>query len=434
MRGLFIRTIAGIFAIIIAGIVGLLILAIEPVFMPLSIDDLKTESAIQHRLLVAELEPLPESEWRDYLTDYQSYFELTAELYARDELPDEAVPFTVLDGRSGYLYTDAEDNSYAIYAAPSEQWLIVYEEGESIYNNDADTAVALLVLLVGPSMVIILAMLAGIAYLLYAFSRPLRTLEHALSEFSHNQGVRLQPQDARAMPHVVKGFNRMADQLEETLNQQQVMIAAIPHELRTPLARIRFALDMLRTRQGDGLVKGLERLDLFVDELQQAAEDILLLSRLERDELAFEAVDMQQLLISTLNNIPLPDHARQTLGPAEVIVDGHAGLLQRALSNLLENAVTYQQHYLSISLQQVQNRCCISIENDGAALSEDDARRLLQPFFRVDSSRSRDSGGTGIGLTLVDRIVGRHQGSVNIVLAAEGVLRVELNLPLSGVN
>lgn len=431
MRGLFIRTIAGIFAIIIAGIAGLVLLAVEPVFMPLSLDDFKKESAIQHRLLMNELEQLPEIQWREYLKGYQSYYELTAELYSRDELPEEAEPFTVLDNRSGYLYTDDEDDSYAIYASPSEQWLVVFEEGESVYSDESDAIVAFLVLLVGPSLVIILAMLVGIGYLLYAFSRPLQALENALSEFSHNQRIRLEPEYARAMPHVVEGFNQMADQLEETLTQQQVMIAAIPHELRTPVARIRFALDMLRTQQGEGLMKGLERLDLFVDELQQAAEDILLLSRLEQEKLEFEKIDIQQVLKELLEQVSLPDHAQIQLSDSPLLIQGHFGLLQRALSNLLDNAFSYQKHCLEISISEEQGECRICFKNDGASLNDDEVGQILQPFFRADSSRSRDSGGTGIGLTLVDRIIRRHKGRVDVDLICEGMLQIELKLPLN---
>ena len=427
MRGLFLQTIAGIFGIIMLGILSLGLLVIVPALEEFSQLEYQEESSFEHQQLYRILADLPRDQWPQAASDYQSYFELTARLLAADELPADVQSFTLLAGQQGYFREDDEDIFYTYLPAPAADILIEYSEGDSELVDYERSVYAVGLLFLGPLVIILLAMLLGIAYLLHTFNRPLRALEAAMASFSTDTGVRLQPAQAKTLPNVVRAFNAMADQLEDTLTQQQVMIAAIPHELRTPIARIRFALDLLRGQSGDKLIQGLERLDSYADELQQASEDILLLNRLSRDALVMQPLDFRQLVQQSLTGY---DDIQADITDVAVKVQGHEGLLRRALGNLLDNAVQHSQSYIKVALSADSAGCCLIIENDGAQLSEADAGRIFQAFYRADASRSRRSGGMGIGLTLVKQIVDGHQGQVEAQIPGEGIIQVKLKLPV----
>ena len=431
MRRLFFKTVLGISGIIVLGILSLVFFVIEPAFDEFGEIEYQEETSLEHRLVYALLADQPFEQWQTSIEEYNSFFELTTSLVERVAVPVDAEPFSTPDGLSGQFWVDEEDLFYSYYPSPRSGWLILYEEGDSELVDESRAEMAVALLFIGPLVIIVLAMLLGIGYLLYAFSRPMQALEAAIEGFSHDTQVRLDPEHGKVIPNIVTAFNGMADRLGATLTEQQIMIAAIPHELRTPIARIRFALDMLRGKQGEKLWQGLERVDNYVDELQQTSENILELSRVNQDALMLQPVALTQLITQSCDDyqevseltVSMPDH--------NVQIHGNSGLLQRVLGNLLDNAVQYRQSYITVSLTTVEQCAVICVENDGADLTAEDISLLFQPFYRADRSRNRRSGGLGIGLTLVAQIVARHKGDVTAELINPGVLQVKVTLPVT---
>ena len=409
---------------------SLVVFVIEPALEELSEAEFREESALEHRVLYSQLAQEPFARWQSSITAYSSFFELTPSLIEASALPASAEPFTVPDGQTGYYRADEDNMFYSYFPSPLPDWLILYEEGDSELVDESHAEFVVLLLFAGPMVVIILSMLLGIGYLLYAFGRPMRALEKAIEGFSQDTRVRLAPEHGKLIPNIVMAFNGMARRLDTTLTEQQVMIAAIPHELRTPIARIRFALDMLRGREGEKLLQGLERLDNYVDELQQTSEQILELSRVNQEALHMQTVSLNQLVEQSADNY---DVAPVTfdLPEEDLQVQGNSALLKRVLENLLDNAVQYHHSFITVNLSRHEGQAVLCIGNDGAELRESDVNQLFQPFYRADSSRSRHSGGLGIGLTLVAQIVTRHRGEVFAELIRPGVLQIRIELPVN---
>ncbi|WP_458576177.1 sensor histidine kinase [Aliamphritea spongicola] len=153
---------------------------------------------------------------------------------------------------------------------------------------------------------------------------------------------------------------------------------------------------MLRGKEGESLWQGLERVDNYVDELQQTSEQILELSRMDRDTLSVYPVSLNEILAQCGADYETTPALAIRLPEQDILTPGDSGLLRRVLGNLLDNAVQYHQSYIQASLTLTEQRAVICVENDGADLTPDDLAQLFQPFYRADSSRSRRSGGLGI--------------------------------------
>jgi len=426
MRWLFLKAFLGISAIMVLGIAALLILIVEPDLADYSRQEFQLETSFEYQALKPQLLATPKAQWPELLENYPSYFELTASLVAEHELPAQAVGFDLPYGESGKFFADEEDQFYSFFTSPSSGWLILIEEGDSEWVNPDDLENTLLLLLAGPAIVVLLAMLLGIGYLLHRLSRPLRRLELALASFSSEPQTRLDKATLKALPNVCQAFNQMAERLDETLSEQQLMIAAIPHELRTPVARVRFALDMLRGREGASLLTAIERLDEHVDSLQQITESILSLSRLSQAQ-DFASLSLVSLVNEACERFAPLENLRLTL-PEKAQIQGLEPLLQRLIDNLLDNAKRYSDRRIEIQLEETTSHWRLSVINDGALLEEDDCKQLFRPFYRADASRSRHTGGLGVGLALVKRIAERHGGQACAKLVETGVLAIHITL------
>jgi signal transduction histidine kinase len=225
---------------------------------------------------------------------------------------------------------------------------------------------------------------------------------------------------------VAQAFDDMADRVMALLRGQTELIANVAHELRTPLARIRVALDL--ADDGDAAVAR--------ESLAEIAEDLAELESLVNDVLASARMDLAHNSAAgaapTLHRTPLelgavltqaadrlrhryPDRAVQLqLGSDLPAIEGDAVLLRRALDNLLDNARKYSPTASEIRLRAARNGDQIVVEviDHGEGIAPADLERLFTPFFRADRSRTRATGGVGLGLALSKRIVEAHGGTV----------------------
>lgn len=413
MRRLFIKAYLGICLIMALGVAAILTIVVAPKFADFSRIEFRQESAFEYQAVRAKLAAAPVDEWPELLAAYNSYFELSAELIKASELPEGSEPFTVVGTITGFFMAADDDDFYTYYPSPQEGQLIRFKEGESEWVDPSDLEGPLLFLLIGPLVVVLLTMFLGIAYLLYRLNKPLSALEVALSEFTGLQQTQLPREVTKALPNISEAFHSMAEQIQRLVSEQQVMIAAIPHELRTPVARIRFALDLLAAKTDEqSLQVGLGRLDQYVQQLEDITEAVLAFSRIERDELYLEPVDLNDLLThlcqsydnANLFNLELP------VEPAVLMAD--KALLTLALANLVSNAHHYTKADVKITLCRSSDSVAVTIENPCDAIPAEVIAQLFTPFYRADKSRSRNSGGLGIGLALAKRVIDTLGGSI----------------------
>lgn len=231
-------------------------------------------------------------------------------------------------------------------------------------------------------------------------------------------------------------FNQMAERNQRLLEGQRHLLQAVSHELRTPAARIRFGLEMMR-ETGDEAAKERYRagIDADVDEIDALVEELLALNRLDSagpriEGQAVDAIAVVQEEYATL--APLrPDVGFALLANEgePCLIYGSERLFRRAIRNLLGNALRHatQRVTVTVSMQDGGARLCI--DDDGPGVPVADRARIFEPFTRLDGSRSRESGGFGLGLAIVERIVRAHNGSLAVEDAAGGGARFVLSWP-----
>ncbi|TBV01790.1 ATP-binding protein [Phytopseudomonas dryadis] len=220
-------------------------------------------------------------------------------------------------------------------------------------------------------------------------------------------------------------FNAMAEHLQGSLNTQRELVRAVSHELRTPVARLRFGLEMIdeaanetaRRKYMDGMDHDIQDLDKLVDEM-------LTYARLEQGApaLSFQPVDLRALIDQVIAELaPLRASVRVEAGhgasaqeAGAVLVEGEPRYLHRALQNLVGNALRHAESRVRVSYRIGPRRCRLDVEDDGPGIPEDAWARIFTPFMRLDDSRTRASGGHGLGLSIVRRIIYWHGGRAQL--------------------
>jgi signal transduction histidine kinase len=224
-------------------------------------------------------------------------------------------------------------------------------------------------------------------------------------------------------------FNQMARQLAEQFRSRGLLVAAISHDLRTPLTRLRLRLEALPAGEPR------QRCVADVHEMNALVDSALVLFRPSGSGGTGEAaqpVDLAALLQALADDLGEQgqdvrlDEAPQARGPAVARVQPAA--LRRVLDNLVGNALRYGQR-ARVRLEPGATLLRITIDDDGPGIPAEQLARVFEPFYRVEGSRNRETGGTGLGLYIARELVQRQQGTLVLSNRTEGGLRVELCLP-----
>jgi two-component system sensor histidine kinase RstB len=265
-----------------------------------------------------------------------------------------------------------------------------------------------------------LSLIGLIVYLLVRqLERRLRGLESAATRIAAGSlSARATIGGADSVGRLATAFNNMAMQLQQLLTIQREMVRAVSHELRTPVARLRFGLEMLGDAQNDVARRKYQHgMDNDIQELDRLVDEMLTYARLEQGAppLQFQWVDLDALLDQVLTEQALlrPEvYLQRGTPPGEtpVMVEGELRFLHRALQNLLTNAMRHAESQVRVSYHLTATHCQLDVEDDGPGVPEVEWERLFTPFLRLDDSRTRASGGHGLGLSIVRRIIHWHAG------------------------
>jgi signal transduction histidine kinase len=220
-------------------------------------------------------------------------------------------------------------------------------------------------------------------------------------------------------------FNRMQEQLQRFVRQRTQMLAAISHDLRTPLTRLRLRAE---------LIDDEEQQRKTIADLDEMAAMIEAALAFARDQSAVERAGPLDLavLLQTVCEEAADGGADATYqGPPHAAFVGRPGALKRAFANLVDNAVEYGRA-ARVGLEAGEGQLCVCIDDDGPGIPEAELERVFEPFARLEGSRSRNTGGVGLGLALVRAAIGAHGGTVTLVNRAQGGLRARVRLPAAG--
>ena len=262
----------------------------------------------------------------------------------------------------------------------------------------------------------------GVYGLILPMQRKIRQVNYALNRTkSGDLNMRLPVDGTDEMASLASSYNSMSDHIQRLIEAQRELMRAVSHELRTPVARIRFGMEMLaeeddyeyRLQQVEMIDKDIEALNTLIDEIMTYAkleqgmpsleiEKIVLVEVLEQVATATEALKTQKDI--------------QLLAPPVTLeVEAERRYLHRVVQNLVGNAVRYCDHKVLISGGiNEQGMAYVCVEDDGPGIPEQDRERVFEAFARLDDSRTRASGGYGLGLSIVSRIAYWFGGKIEV--------------------
>ncbi|HTK95424.1 MAG TPA: ATP-binding protein [Terriglobales bacterium] len=277
-------------------------------------------------------------------------------------------------------------------------------------------------------------------------SRPVESLREAAQHISHGDlaaraDVRFEGRDE--LGQLTRDFNHMADRLEGTLNAQQRMFADVSHELRSPLSRLTLALELAKQRSGPAAATALQRIEIETGRLNTMVQQILRLAKLESGAISdrHEVVSLTEVLGEIARDAELEAGAKHCSlvlrNECSALVEGDAAVLRSAFENVVRNAIQYSPEKGQIDV--VQRKCgsssvSIEVADQGPGVPTGELKKLFEPFYRSDDSRTRATGGVGLGLAIAERAVVAHKGSIRAANRDHQGLRIEIRLPLFGVE
>ncbi|AAU46505.1 MULTISPECIES: two-component system sensor histidine kinase BprS [pseudomallei group] len=288
-------------------------------------------------------------------------------------------------------------------------------------------------------LTVALATLLAVALWIHYHWRDLRKLEAAARAFGDGRlSTRAELSRKSNIYELSQQFNDMAERIEASIQQQREMMHGISHELKTPLARLEFGLALLSSPDAPERMRERQAaLRRDVRELDELVTELLTIGRLEQGErhLALMQVMVAELIDSVAASVAheIADR-RLTLdvsargAPACHVCD--AKLVARALLNLIRNGMRYASTTISLraSLGEA-GALVLSVDDDGPGIAAADRDRVFEPFHRLDSSRDRQTGGFGLGLTIVRSVALAHGGDVRLDDTPLGGARFAITLP-----
>ena len=276
------------------------------------------------------------------------------------------------------------------------------------------------------------SLLLMILFLVRRISRPLGKLATAANRVGVGETIEpVKEEGAEDVRETIKAFNGMNQRLQRFVSDRTRMLAALSHDLRTPLTTMRLRVEMMEDSPDK------ERLLNTLEEMLQMSEATLAFARQASENEPTRNVDLAALINSLcedLEDLGQPVHFLEDTEvdkekANEIIVACRIVSLKRALRNLLENAVRYGQE-AKVSLQKADDGVKVIIQDSGSGIPKEKMEQVFEPFYRLESSRSRDTGGAGLGLSIARNIIRSHGGDITLQNTEKG-LKVTVSLPCS---
>lgn len=292
-----------------------------------------------------------------------------------------------------------------------------------------------------PMLVWILLTIAiiGLVSLVLAalLTRPIRQLRRAVQIISAGDlSARVSISGHDEVSALANDFNLMAERISEMLASQRQLVSDVSHELRSPLARLRIALELAERAKDPA--SALKRVEKEADELEQLVTDLLSLARIESGQSVLEKqqvalCELLKKIVADANFEGERNHRQVILEHCdEVTANADPVLLNAAIENVVRNGLRFTQDNSNvvISLQQQGHSIVITVDDEGKGVPEESLKLLFEPFARVAQARDRLTGGFGLGLAITGRTLAAHGGSAKAENRDAGGLRVTLTLPV----
>jgi signal transduction histidine kinase len=368
-------------------------------------DDLDREHAAELQATLDRLAPR--------LTGPVAVYDANRALVAHTGEPVPTAP-TADEVQEIALHGDSLDDNRLVARSPTGFYVVHLAPPPQLYTprNIALWSVSLAVILGGA--------------LLFARSlaRPLARLGNAARRFgAGDTGARAQLDRGDELGEVGRAFDDMADRIEHLLRAQRDLVADVSHELRTPLSRLRVALE-IAAEDPAGAAETLHDIQVDLDELEALVDNVLTAGRLDAGAPGALAVQRRPVRVADLAHTSADRFAQLHAGrrlhvklaDPDATIACDPVLFRRAVDNLLDNAAKYSEPATDVDLtvRRADDAIEVEVADKGVGMSDDELAHAFTPFWRADASRTRGTGGVGLGLTLVQRIARAHDGDVHL--------------------
>lgn len=254
-------------------------------------------------------------------------------------------------------------------------------------------------------------------------TRPIRVFADAAQRLGANpEADPLAPSGPREVRTAIDAFNDMQSSLRNHMRQRTQTVAAIAHDLRTPLTRLRFRAEQAPDAVRDRMVSDIEEMDALIAQAMAFVRGETTPERREPLDLDALAADCAAGFAETGAPVRFD-------GGGELPVMSDPAALRRALANLIGNAIQYGG-VARVKAFALNGTAVITVEDDGPGLPDDELEAVFEPFHRAERSRNRETGGAGLGLTIARQAARAHGGDVTLSRRSEGGLIARLHLPL----
>ena len=268
----------------------------------------------------------------------------------------------------------------------------------------------LLATLLGQTLLLFALLFGAIALILGQITKPLAALTARIERFAAKQNAAgpLEPRGPDDVRRLIVAHNAMEARLSAMLDEKDVMLGAIGHDLKTPLAALRVRIESVADQTERG------KMARTIEDITRSLDDILSLARVGRPSDPLEPADLGALVALVAEEFEdLGEPVTFTPAATRIVLPLRATWLRRAVRNLVVNALRYGQT-ARISLAHEGGQAVIRIDDDGPGIPGDQLALMLEPFTRGDPSRNSDTGGAGLGLTLARAIADQHGGTLTL--------------------
>ncbi len=269
--------------------------------------------------------------------------------------------------------------------------------------------------------------LLGATYLvLRRITRPLAQLTEQVESFAMTQEPRepLVPRGPEDVSRLIAAHNLLESRIASLLDEKDVMLGAIGHDLKTPLAALRVRIESVPDETQRA------RMAEVIEDLRRSLDDILSLARIGRAKDPPERAQLAALVESVVDEFEDMGRPVSIAQVDRIVAPVQVTWLRRALRNLIENALRYGGT-ARVTLARDGAMAVIAVEDDGPGIPPGEVAAMLEPFRRGEASRNRGTGGAGLGLTITRAIIREHRGELVLANRPEGGLRAEIRLPVA---
>ena len=266
------------------------------------------------------------------------------------------------------------------------------------------------------------------AYLIAArINRPLTLLVYAAERLRNGEPAPKLPEDSvEELREVSQTFNEMAESLVRLDAERTLLLAGVSHDIRTPLARLRLAVEMLPDEASNsmkhGMIEDISDMDNIIHQFLDFVRGV------EGENT--KMVDINDLLKNLAERQARAGRELNLQLTSKYFVPVRPLAMQRLLDNLVGNAYAYSKGKVSVESKITADHIIISVMDNGPGIPPEHADRLLRPFERLDSARTKNEGGSGLGLAICNRIAKLHRGRLELINRPQGGLEARLSLPI----